>query len=88
MVKELPKLGTWVKADAKVGSIYSCAATDGRDSAIMITHFRDDEATPAEQVKVCIDNVKSENGVKPSGDELKIYADIILQKINSLGIEQ
>ena len=32
--------------------------------------------------------VKGENGVKPSGDELKIYADAILQKINSLGTEQ
>ncbi|MBQ3182008.1 MAG: 1-acyl-sn-glycerol-3-phosphate acyltransferase [Clostridia bacterium] len=29
--------------------------------------------------------VKGENGVKPSGDELKIYADNILSKINSLG---
>lgn len=64
MAKELPRLGKWVKSEARVCGIYSCAATDGRDSAIMITHFRDDEATPAEQVKVCIDNVKSENGVR------------------------
>jgi hypothetical protein len=64
MAKELPRLGKWVKSEARVGGIYSCASTDGRDSAIMITHFRDDEATPAEQVKVCIDNVKSENGVR------------------------
>lgn len=31
--------------------------------------------------------VKDENGSKPSGDELKIYADAILAKINSLGVE-
>lgn len=31
--------------------------------------------------------VKSENGTKPSGDELQIYADNILAKINSLGVE-
>ncbi len=31
--------------------------------------------------------VKNENGTKPSGDELKIYADAILAKINSLGVE-
>ena len=29
--------------------------------------------------------IKNENGTKPSGDELKIYADKILEKINSLG---
>ena len=31
--------------------------------------------------------VKNENDTKPSGDELKIYADSILAKINSLGVE-
>jgi len=30
--------------------------------------------------------VKNENGTKPSGDELKIYADKILETINSLGV--
>jgi len=30
--------------------------------------------------------VKNENGTKPSGDELKIYANMILDKINSLGV--
>ena len=64
MVKELPKIGTWVKAEAKVKSIYSCAATDGRDGAVIITHFNDEDETPADNVKVCFENVKSENGVK------------------------
>ncbi len=32
--------------------------------------------------------VKSENGTKPSGDELKIYADAILQKIDALGAKK
>lgn len=31
--------------------------------------------------------VKNENGTKPSSDELKLYADAILNKINSLGVE-
>lgn len=31
--------------------------------------------------------IKNENNTKPSGDELKIYADAILNKINSLGAE-
>ncbi len=31
--------------------------------------------------------VKNENNTKPSGEELKIYADAILNKINSLGVE-
>lgn len=30
--------------------------------------------------------VKNENGTKPSSDELKLYADAILDKINSLGV--
>ncbi len=64
MFKELPGLGTWVKADAKVANIYSCAATDGCDSAVILTHFNDDDNTPTESVKVCFENVKSEKGVK------------------------
>ena len=64
MVKELPKLGTWVKADAKVANIYSCAATNGRDGAVMITHYSDNDETPTDQVKVNFENVKSENGVR------------------------
>lgn len=32
--------------------------------------------------------VKNENGTKPSSDELKIYADMILSKIDSLGAEE
>ena len=31
-------------------------------------------------------HVKNENGTKPSGEELKLYADTILSKINSLGV--
>jgi hypothetical protein len=64
MAKELPKLGRWIKADAKIGNIYSCAATDGKDSAVMITHFNDNDETPAEPVKINFENFKSENGVR------------------------
>lgn len=32
--------------------------------------------------------VRNENGTKPSGEELKIYADAILNKINSLGAQK
>ena len=64
MAKELPRLGTWVKADAKAANIYSCAATNGKDSAVILTHFNDDDETPAEQVKVSFENVKSERGVR------------------------
>ena len=64
MAKELPRLGKWVKADAKVGNIYSCAATDGRDGAVMITHFNDNDETPTEPVKICFENAKNANGFK------------------------
>ena len=63
MFKDLPKLGTWIKVPAKVGNVYSCSATDGKDSAILLTHYSDNDATPMEQVKICLENVKSENGV-------------------------
>ena len=38
--------------------------SNGRDSAVMITHYSDNDETPAEQVKVSFENVKSENGVR------------------------
>ena len=67
MFRDLRRLGTWVPTPRLSGeyeSVYSCAATNGKDSAIMLTHFRDDETTPATQVKLDLENVSSENGVR------------------------
>lgn len=58
--KELPKLGTYVKADASVDDIYSCAATDGKNSAILLTHYNDDDSTAPKDVKIKLENVSGE----------------------------
>ncbi len=65
MFRDLRKLGTWVPTSRIAGdSIYSCAATNGKDCAVMLTHFREDETTPGTQVKLDFENVSSENGVR------------------------
>lgn len=64
MFRELRKLGTHIPTERCVNDIYSCAATDGRSSAIMLTHFNDEDNTPAKDVKLEISgntsNVKLE----------------------------
>lgn len=64
MFRELKKLGTHIPTERCVDDIYSCAATDGCNSAIMLTHFNDDDNTPAKDIKLEIsgntNNVKLE----------------------------
>ena len=62
--KELPKLGDYVDADCSVEDVYSIAATNGKDSALMLTYYNDDDTTEGKLVKVEFENVRSENGVK------------------------
>ena len=62
--KELPKLGDYIDAECSVENIYSVAATNGKDSALLLTHYNDDDSTEGKLVKVEFENVKSENGVK------------------------
>ncbi|MBE6667365.1 MAG: hypothetical protein E7607_03535 [Ruminococcaceae bacterium] len=62
--KELPKLGDYVDAECSVENIYSAAATNGKDSALLLTYYNDDDSTEGKLVKVEFENVKSANGVK------------------------
>ena len=62
MFRELKRLGTHIPTERYIDDIYSCAATDGNSSAIMLTHFNDDENTPAKEVKLEISGL--ENNVK------------------------
>lgn len=52
MFRELRRLGIHLPTEKYVDDIYSCAATDGSNSAIMLTHFNDDDNTPAKEVKL------------------------------------
>lgn len=50
MFKHLLELGTYVKTEYNKNNIYSCAATDGKNHAIMISHYNNDDDAPAKQV--------------------------------------
>ncbi len=62
--KDIRKLGNYIDAECAVDNVYSVAATDGKESAVMLTYYNDDDSTEAKTVKVEFENVKSENGVK------------------------
>ena len=55
--KELRRLGTAVKVCAQNENIYACAATDGKNGAVMMTHFDDVDEAPAEEVCLQIDGL-------------------------------
>ena len=62
--KELRRLGTSVKIDSQVETIYSCAATDGKNGAIMLTHYADLDEAPAEMVCLDVKGIVGENGLR------------------------
>jgi len=55
--RDLARLGTAIPCEYEVGSIYSCAATNGTESAAVLTYYNEDDTLPAEQVKVNFSNV-------------------------------
>ena len=63
MFKELPKLGGWVKAEPVTDDVYSIAATDGENGAVLLTYYVDEDEAPAKQVKLDFAGIKSEKGV-------------------------
>lgn len=52
MFDTLAKLGTQIPTEYSVENIYNCAATDGENHAVMLTHYNDDDNAPAKQVKL------------------------------------
>ena len=56
---ELQKLGGYVKADYKKDDLYACAATDGTNSAILLTHYNDDDSTKNTVAKIRIAAAKT-----------------------------
>ena len=69
--KELRRLGTWVKTDKYVyDNIYVCAATDGKDGAIIATNYSEHDSDFSKNVVFDIKNLFSEDGGKT---RVKIY---------------
>ena len=62
--KDLRRLGTAVKIDAQNENIYSCAAGDGKNGAIMVTHYQDLDEADAEDVCLKIEGMNAENGIR------------------------
>lgn len=54
MFDKLAQLGTYVRAPYRANDVYSCAATNGVESAILLSHFNDDDSTKADTVKLHI----------------------------------
>ena len=64
MFKDLVKLGDYVKAVECDADLYSCAATNGNESAILLTHYNDNDSTETKQVKIAMENVTNQNGAR------------------------
>ncbi len=60
---DLAELGKQVKADADE-NVYAVAATDGENGAVLLTHFSDEDTTPAETLKVEFKNFPVGEAVK------------------------
>ena len=86
MFRELRKLGTHIPTEQCVKDIYSCAATDGYNSAIMLTHFNDDDGTPAKEIKVEVsgiaDNAKVEYYLLDEKHNLELVREEIVTSKN------
>ena len=52
---DLTDLGTHIKTEQS-DDVYSVAATDGKNAAVLLTHFNDDDSTPADTLKLEVKN--------------------------------
>ena len=64
MFKDLVKLGDCVASVDKARDIYAIAATNGQSSAIMLTHYNDNDETAAKLIKVEIENATRDDAVR------------------------
>ena len=62
--KELRRLGTAADVCAQTENIYACAATDGKNGAVMLTHFDDVDEASAEEVCLEIEGLGAEKAVR------------------------
>lgn len=59
MFKDVKNLGKWVKSDYGKDGIYYCAATNNKESAIILTNYSDVDDTPAKEVTLKIENINN-----------------------------
>lgn len=62
--KELRRLGTAVAIDVQKEQIYACAATDGKDGAIFLTHYDDVDEATTEEVCLRVKGLQAPKGVR------------------------
>ncbi len=58
MFRKLLDLGTYVEHPHDKEDIYSCAATDGENHAVMLTYYHDDDSLPAKEVQIQVENLQ------------------------------
>ena len=44
--RDLRALGTWIPTESGDPDLFACAATDGADAAVMVTHYSDADGAP------------------------------------------
>lgn len=79
MFNELYKLGESSKITCDK-NLFGCAAQSGDKAAFIVSHFNDDDDTPAERVKVNIEGFSCKDGVKASYYLLNEAKDLELVK--------
>ena len=62
----LLELGAYVPESCTSEDIYSICATDGKSGAILLTHYNDDDTTPAKKLDIKIENA-------PENAEVEIF---------------
>jgi hypothetical protein len=64
MARDLRRLGTWVKSPYRTVDIITLGATDGTDSAIMVTNYRNADEYPVTPVEINIENAPENSKVE------------------------
>ena len=76
MFDNLVKLGTHVKSDYVTDDVYSCAATNGTDSAVMLTYYHEDDESENKTVELEIEgnrgNTRAEIYILDEDNNLKL----------------
>ena len=60
MFKDVKALGGYVKSETKEDGVYTCAATNGKESAIILTYYNDDDNSPSRTVELALKNLPNE----------------------------
>ncbi|MBE6619526.1 MAG: hypothetical protein E7626_07100 [Ruminococcaceae bacterium] len=63
MFNELYKLGECIEINENGSPIYSCAAKNGNEAAIMLSNYSENDDASAVEVKINVDNFSSAEGV-------------------------